>query len=133
MAGSIANESITDEKHQDINQVENLPLPTALAVQDPFGFAQRPQEWHDEFRKKLVRKVDLRLLPMLCLMFLMCYLDRSNLAQARLAGLEEDLGLKGNEFNTATSVLFVGYLLMQLPSNVILTKVKPAVYLPLGT
>lgn len=110
MTGSIANESIADEKQHEINQVEKVPgLPV---VHDPYGFAQKPQQWHDEFKKKLVRKVDLRLLPMLCLMFLMCYLDRSNLAQARLAGLEEDLGLKGNQFNTCTSILFVGYLLM---------------------
>lgn len=46
------------------------------AVSDPYNFASRPEEWHREFKKRLLRKVDLRLLPMLCLMFLMSYLDR---------------------------------------------------------
>ncbi|KAF2493932.1 MFS general substrate transporter [Lophium mytilinum] len=62
----------------------------------------------------------------------MNYLDRSNLAQARLGGLEDDLGMKGVEFNTATSILFVGYLLMQLPSNLVFTRLKPSIYLPTG-
>lgn len=54
----------------------------------------------------------------------------SNLAQAELGGLNEDLGLHGNQFNTATSILFIGYLLMQLPSNLIFTRLRPAIYLP---
>lgn len=53
----------------------------------------------------------------------------SNLAQARLGGLEEDLGMKGTDFNLATSILFVGYLTMQLPSNMLLTRMPPSIYL----
>jgi hypothetical protein len=41
------------------------------------------------------------------------YLDRNALPQARLNTLEEDLNLKGVEYNTAISILFVGYLIMQ--------------------
>lgn len=54
-----------------------------------------------------MRKIDIRLVPMLVLMFLLNYLDRSNLAQARLGTLEKDLGMKGTDFNVATSILFV--------------------------
>jgi MFS family permease len=43
--------------------------------------------------------------------------------------LEEDLELKGNQFNVAISVLFVGYILGQLPSNYILAKVRPSLYI----
>jgi MFS family permease len=43
--------------------------------------------------------------------------------------LEEDLDLKGNQFNVAISVLFVGYILGQLPSNYILSKVRPSIYI----
>jgi hypothetical protein len=41
------------------------------------------------------------------LMYLLNFLDRSNLAQARLGTLEKDLGMKGTDFNLATSILFV--------------------------
>lgn len=79
----------------------------------------------------LVRKIDLRLLPMVILMYILNYLDRNNIAAARLAGLESDLSLTGTQYLTALSILFVGYILMQIPSNLFLNKVgKPAIYLP---
>lgn len=46
--------------------------------------------------------------------------------------LEADLGMTGTDFNLATSILFVGYLLMQLPSNLALTRVRPSLYLGLA-
>lgn len=57
--------------------------------------------------------------------------DRNNLAQARLGGLEIDLGMnpESTQFNLVTSILFVGYLLMQLPSNLLLTRVRPSLYM----
>ncbi|KAL8801811.1 MAG: hypothetical protein Q9182_004218 [Xanthomendoza sp. 2 TL-2023] len=79
----------------------------------------------------LVKKIDLRLLPMLILMYLMNYLDRNNIAAARLAGLEEELELTGTQYLTCVSILFVGYILMQVPSNLFMNKIgKPALYLP---
>lgn len=78
---------------------------------------------------KLLRKIDLHLLPFLIIMYLLNFLDRSNLTQARQGTLEKDLGMKGTDFNLATSIFFVGYLLMQLPSNMLLTRVRPGLYL----
>ena len=80
---------------------------------------------------KLVRKIDIRLLPMLVIMYIMNYLDRNNIAAARLAGLQEELNLSSTQYLTCLSILFVGYLLMQIPSNLFLNKIgKPALYLP---
>lgn len=79
----------------------------------------------------LVRKIDIRLLPMIILMYIMNYLDRNNIAAARLAGLEDELKLTSTQYLTALSILFVGYILMQIPSNLFLNKIgKPALYLP---
>ncbi|KAK0116909.1 hypothetical protein ONS96_012755 [Cadophora gregata f. sp. sojae] len=81
---------------------------------------------------KLRRKLDLRIMPMIVLMYIMNYLDRNNIAAAKLAGIMEDLSLSTVEFNTSVSILFVGYLLMQVPSNLFLNKIgKPAIYLPI--
>lgn len=52
-------------------------------------------------------------LPMIVIMYILNYLDRNNIAAAKLAGLIEDLHLTGDQFNTSVSILFVGYLLMQ--------------------
>ncbi|KAL3456997.1 major facilitator superfamily domain-containing protein [Aspergillus heterothallicus] len=92
-------------------------------------YAAKSEEWHRNMTKKLLRKVDLHLLPLLVLMYLLNFLDRNNLSQARLGTLEQDLGMKGTDFNLATSILFVGYLLMQLPSNLLLTRVRPSLFL----
>lgn len=67
--------------------------------------------------KVLVRKIDFRLMPMLVLMYILNYLDRNNIASARLAGLETDLALTSSQYETSVSILFVGYLLMQSKSG----------------
>ncbi|KAL7623626.1 hypothetical protein AAE478_005178 [Parahypoxylon ruwenzoriense] len=92
-------------------------------------FSAASQEWHRGMTRQVMRKVDFHLLPMLVLMYLLNFLDRNNLSQARLGTLESDLDMTGTDFNLATSILFVGYLLMQLPSNLLLTRVRPSVYL----
>ncbi|KAI8949895.1 allantoate permease [Xylaria longipes] len=92
-------------------------------------FTEADADWHRTMNRRLLRKVDIHLLPLLVLMYLLNFLDRNNLSQARLGTLEEDLGMKGTDFNLATSILFVGYLLMQLPSNLLLTRVRPSRFL----
>ena len=57
------------------------------------------------------------------------YLDRNNIAQARLNSFEEDLGLVGNQFNVAVSILNVGYMLAQLPSNMIVSLLSRPIWL----
>ncbi|KAH8078006.1 putative nicotinamide mononucleotide permease [Filobasidium floriforme] len=87
------------------------------------------EEEYSLAEKKLVRKIDLRLLPTLFILLVLNYLDRNALASARVQGLETDLGLVGTQFNTAISILFVGYILGQIPSNLILSRVRPSLYL----
>lgn len=46
-----------------------------------------------------MRKIDLWLIPWLCLLYLLSFLDRTNIGNARLAGMEKDLGMEGNDYN----------------------------------
>jgi hypothetical protein len=62
-------------------------------------------------------------------MYIMNYIDRNALPQARIQGLEEDLGLVGSEYNIVLSITFVGYILMQVPSNMMLGILRPSWYL----
>ncbi|KAG1898616.1 MFS general substrate transporter [Suillus fuscotomentosus] len=79
--------------------------------------------------KRLLRKLDLRV-AFLVLVYIMNIMDRTNIAAARLRGFEEDLGMTGNQFNTLTSIFFVGYLFTQAPSNMILNHMRrPSLYL----
>ncbi|KAF2621255.1 hypothetical protein BU25DRAFT_354840, partial [Macroventuria anomochaeta] len=60
-------------------------------------------------------------------MYFLNYLDRNAIAQVRLNNLEDDLGLEGTQYNTCISIPFVGYLLTQTPSNMLMStqKVRP--------
>ena len=60
--------------------------------------------------RKLVWKFDLRILPVLAVMYLFNSLDKSNLGNAKTAGLEKDLNLGDHGYNTILSVFFVPYV-----------------------
>ena len=49
--------------------------------------------------KKVLRKMDIRLIPMLALLYLLSFLDRGNIGNASIEGLTEDLGLTGPQYN----------------------------------
>lgn len=79
--------------------------------------------------QKLLRKLDGWLIPPVMLLYLLSFLDRVNIGNARLYGMEEDLGMKGDQYQIAVSVLFVTYILSELPSNLIIKKFTPSRYL----
>lgn len=77
----------------------------------------------------LVKKLDRWIMPMLWSMYWLNYLDRNAIALARLNDLEEDLNLNSTQYQTCVSILFVGYLLGQIPSNMFLTRTRPSRYM----
>ncbi|KAK2608983.1 hypothetical protein QQS21_002463 [Conoideocrella luteorostrata] len=81
-------------------------------------------------RKKLARKIDARLIPMLAVLYLISHLDRANIGNAKIEGLAEDLKLEGAQFNIVLSLFFIPYILLEIPSNVLLkTFNRPSIYL----
>ncbi|KAF4443734.1 hypothetical protein F53441_11376 [Fusarium austroafricanum] len=88
----------------------------------------------EEQRKKVFRKVDVRLVPMLALLYLICHIDRANIGNAKIEGMVEDLGMTGVQYNTILSIFFVPYVLLEVPSNILLKKFKrPSMYLGILT
>jgi len=75
---------------------------------------------------KLVRKLDLYIIPVVMVLYLLSFLDRVNIGNARLYGLQEDLNMTDNQFQTAVSILFVTYILSEVPSNLVLKKLRPS-------
>ncbi|KAJ4354774.1 hypothetical protein N0V95_003547 [Ascochyta clinopodiicola] len=80
--------------------------------------------------KKLLRMLDLRLLPAVSVLYLLSFLDRSNVANARLEGLIVDLKMTGDEYLTGLTLYFIGYVLFELPCNIILKRTTPKFWLP---
>ncbi|KAH8601703.1 putative MFS transporter [Bisporella sp. PMI_857] len=127
--------TITSEKIQAPNTVEDIKDEKAkgevyVSGTLPESLRHKSPEEITALRKRLVRKIDIRLMPMLIILFLLNILDRNNFTNARLGGLEDDIGLTDHQYNTSLMIMYVGYLLFQFPSNVILSKFpRPGIYL----
>ncbi|KAF3765596.1 MFS general substrate transporter [Cryphonectria parasitica EP155] len=102
---------------------------TVLSVED----AEFLASFSEQDRKRVIRKARLnQLVPILTFLYLVSFTDRSNIGNAEIEGLNEDLGLDGVKYNIALCLFFVPYILCEIPSNWVLAKVKRPSYF-LGT
>ncbi|KAJ5143480.1 Major facilitator superfamily domain general substrate transporter [Penicillium bovifimosum] len=101
----------------------------SLNDQEPDAVDAGPTLLEEQTEKVLIRKIDLHVLPFVVLLYLFSFLDRVNIGNARLYGLEEDLGLVGNQYQVAVSILFVTYCFFEVPSNLVLKKLRPSRYI----
>ncbi|KAF2278845.1 MFS general substrate transporter [Westerdykella ornata] len=79
-------------------------------------------------------KMDLRLIPILGCTYTVLFLDRTNIANARIEGLEKGLNMPPQGYNTCIWIFFIPFVLIEIPSNMImgLPRVKPNVFLGLN-
>ena len=96
-----------------------------------FRFTQTVLTRHaDAQDRALLWKLDLRLIPWLCLLYLISFLDRTNIGNAKLDGLQESLHITGGQYNAALSIFFVSYALAEPITNVLLKRFRPSVFIP---
>lgn len=74
-----------------------------------------------------------RLLPVLALMFLCSFLDRTNVGNSKILGLEKDIGISSNQYANGLAIFFAFYIAAELPSNLVLKKARPRLWLALLT
>ncbi|KAH7310576.1 major facilitator superfamily domain-containing protein [Stachybotrys elegans] len=86
-------------------------------------------QWTEEEEKKLVRKVDLVIMPILILGFFALQLDRGNIGNALTDGFFREVGITQNQFNTGQQILSLGIIILEIPSNLILYKVGPVLWI----
>ena len=94
---------LIDEKN-DVDHVEKAYNSTAAQSRD----IHPEQDWTQEEERAIVRKADWRVFPMLCIVFGLSLLDRTNISSAYIAGLAQDLRLTGQRYNIALLVFFIG-------------------------
>ncbi|KAH6863838.1 major facilitator superfamily domain-containing protein [Alternaria alternata] len=90
-----------------------------------------PNEPTRRRERRLLVKIDLFVLPTVILLYLMCFIDRTNIGNARLAGLEKDLGLEGYDYNILLSVFYVSYVVFEIPAALCCKLIGPGWFLPL--
>lgn len=83
-----------------------------------------------EEQKRILRKVDLRLIPVLGFMYCVSLMDRTNLGVAMVAGMGVDLKLTGERYSLVVLLFFITYVALQPPATVVLRKLGPRIFLP---
>jgi MFS transporter, ACS family, tartrate transporter len=71
--------------------------------------------------KRTVRKVTMRIIPFVFLLYIVNYIDRANIGYASL-GMNKELGLSSQAFGFAAGLFFIGYFLFEVPSNIALAR-----------
>ncbi|EDN03450.1 conserved hypothetical protein [Histoplasma mississippiense (nom. inval.)] len=103
-------------------------------VSDTDNTSPHPSEMLPEERtnldRKLLLKLDFLLVPMMGMLYLLSFLDRANIGNARVAGLQKDLGISDLHYQTAITVTYVPYIVTELPSNLLIKKIGPRILLP---
>ncbi|WWD19711.1 hypothetical protein CI109_104175 [Kwoniella shandongensis] len=101
-----------------------------LAVKVPASLQGLSPEEIEVIDKAATRKLDLLLMPVLVGLYILNYLDRQNIGSAKIAGIVKDLNMSTTDYNTAVAVLFAGYVSLQVPSNMLASKIKyPGIYI----
>ncbi|KAK5240384.1 hypothetical protein LTS06_012473, partial [Exophiala xenobiotica] len=70
-----------------------------------------------------------RILPVLAILFLCSFLDRTNVGNAKILGLEDDVGLNNSQYANGLAIFFAFYIAAELPSNLVLKKASPRIWL----
>lgn len=88
--------------------------------------------WDEKSTKRLLRKIDGYLIPFLALLYLLSFLDRTNIGNARLNTLEKDLGLDKDrlQYNDALAIFFPFYVAAEIPSNMAMKRFRPSIWIP---
>ncbi|KAI1633793.1 major facilitator superfamily domain-containing protein [Biscogniauxia mediterranea] len=100
----------------------------------PATITSRLREYfHTEYQpgeRMLVQKIDFFILTFCCLSYFTNYLDRSNLNNAYVSGMKEELGFVGDQLNEINTCFTVGYVVGQVPANLSLNYVRPRLFFP---
>ncbi|EME39120.1 hypothetical protein DOTSEDRAFT_56611 [Dothistroma septosporum NZE10] len=80
--------------------------------------------------KKLLRKLDQKLIPWLTLLYLVSFLDRTNIGNAKIDGLLTDLHMTDGQYQAVLSLFFVSYAGFEPLTNILLKRLRPSIFIP---
>ncbi|EIN14101.1 MFS general substrate transporter [Punctularia strigosozonata HHB-11173 SS5] len=112
------NDSATSKADDDA-----LPLPEASELYCPDVDTSHVDE------RRLLRKIDVRVIPCLAVLYLLNFLDRGAIGNAKLYHMEQDLHITDRQYLIALTVFFFPYALFEPASNVLLKSMRPSVWL----
>ncbi|QPC71278.1 hypothetical protein HYE68_002030 [Fusarium pseudograminearum] len=86
--------------------------------------------WSEVDTNRLIRKIDWSIIPFVSTLYLLSFLDRTNIGNARLDTLELDLGMTGLMYNHALVIFFPFYIFAEIPSNMAMKRFRPWIWIP---
>ncbi|KAF7193225.1 putative transporter [Pseudocercospora fuligena] len=116
---------IADKRLKDLH-VEEIKVKTGADARATAQYEIDPLR-----EKALVRKLDVRVVPILWFLFMLAFLDRTNIGNARIQGMTADLNMKGNDYNIALFIFFIPYILFEVPSNILIKRMAPSTWIAL--
>ncbi|KAL5339048.1 major facilitator superfamily domain-containing protein [Aspergillus crustosus] len=120
---------MADEISKPGSDAAQIEKPTTENRENPGHVGRMDPARRAEVEKSMKRKLDTRC-SLFVLIYVMNYLDRNNMAAARLRGLQTDLNMNYSQYATCLSILYVGYILMQVPSNIFINRIqRPSLYI----
>ncbi|KFY14447.1 hypothetical protein V491_06042 [Pseudogymnoascus sp. VKM F-3775] len=131
----MTDSSLSDREkpYQDVVHTEHLEsgvITNSALVNDEGQWDGPDADFSGIDKATVLRKMDFRLIPVLALLYLLSFLDRGNIGNANIQGLSEDLRLTDTQYALCLTVFFFTYALFELPSNLLLKKLRPSVWLP---
>jgi len=125
---------------------ETNPHDTIEAFEDSsIGYAaEKGQAATDKYGQPLVRfdraaerrlrlKIDLMVVPTVALLYLFCFIDRANIGNAKIAGMDVDLGMEGYDYNGVVAIFYISYIIFEIPVNLLCKFMGPGWFIPLTT
>jgi len=71
------------------------------------------------------------LIPWLCLLYLIAFLDRTNIGNAKIAHLTTDVPMSTSQYNLTLTIFFISYSAFEVIANVLMKRFRPSVFLPI--
>jgi ACS family pantothenate transporter-like MFS transporter len=117
------------------NELSRDPSPNGILTEHEAKVPWYAYIWdYDPGRSKeevaFVQKLDFYVLLILSLGYFIKNLDQTNISNAYVSGMKEDLQMNSNELNMIDVAWTCGYVIGQVPSQIILTKVRPSIWIP---
>ncbi|KAF2262120.1 MFS general substrate transporter [Lojkania enalia] len=121
---------VTDDlKGNSLSEIERSGIDSPAEYdQLPDPDVGKSEEEREKLDKALVWKIDLWLVPWLSLLYLLSFLDRTNIGNARVAHMERDINMTGRDYNDALTIFFISYAGAEPVTNILLKRYTPRVF-----
>ncbi|KAG2227203.1 hypothetical protein INT45_008447 [Circinella minor] len=120
------NGSTTKIQQEDVSKVAMTTI-----EEEKWNLEEKKMQYIDPvLEKRFLRKLDLRMVIWSFIASISNFLNRNNMQNAFTMGMDKDLNLDSSVYNWTVTMFFIGYLILQIPGNILITKVPPRWVLP---